>query len=392
VAHRNGGWSWGDWGDNIDMNILDNAWYYLALKAAIPMAAMSGNAGDTAGYRTRMNSIATNFSSTFWNAGEQYFKSSSVTSPDDRANAMAVLSGLAQPQHYAGIRKVLTQRTFASPWMEKYVLEALCMIKSEDVALTRMKSRYGAMVNAGYTTLWEVWTGLKDGTINHGWNAPNTVLSQYIAGLSPTAPGWSSYSVLPQMGSLTAVSATVPSIRGTISASDSVIGNQFIMQLTSPTSTVATIGIPVRDTVKIQKVSVNGTTVWHDGSFVGGVTGVAISGQDTSFLKFTAAPGSWRFVATYSNLQTAIGNNSHISIVKDNLRLTCGRGRPVAHVACSGKFRLQIFDMSGRECVDLTGIDSKDVVLSENFTVSGTVLIRLLSSDGIIVKKAILYQ
>jgi hypothetical protein len=157
------------------MAVLENAWYYLALKAAIPMAAMSGSAGDTAAYRTRMNSITAEFTSSFWNASGQYFISSSVTSPDDRANAMAVLSGLAQPQHYSGIRTVLTQRTYASPWMEKYVLEALCMIKSEDAALTRMKSRYAAMVNAGYTTLWEVWSGLKDGTINHGWNAPNTV-------------------------------------------------------------------------------------------------------------------------------------------------------------------------------------------------------------------------
>jgi alpha-L-rhamnosidase len=278
------------------MAVLENAWYYLALKAAIPMAAMSGSAGDTAAYRTRMNSIAAEFTSSFWNASGQYFISSSVTSPDDRANAMAVLSGLAQPQHYSGIRTVLTQRTYASPWMEKYVLEALCMIKSEDAALTRMKSRYAAMVNAGYTTLWEVWSGLKDGTINHGWNAPNTVLSQYIAGVAPTAAGWSSYGVLPQMANLTAISGVVPSIKGNITVSDSLSASQFVMSLVSPSGTKALVGIPKKRAW--QSVTANGGTVWNQGAFLAGVSGVSGAGEDSLYIKFNVDPGAWRFVAS----------------------------------------------------------------------------------------------
>jgi alpha-L-rhamnosidase len=299
VVHRDGEWNWGDWGSNIDMTVLENAWYYLALKAAIPMAAMSGYAGDTAGYRTRMNSITAHFVSSFWNAGGQYFMSSSVTSPDDRANAMAVLSGLAQPQHYAGIRTVLTQKTYASPWMEKYVLEALCKIHAEDMALSRMKSRYTAMVDANYTTLWEMWTGLKDGTINHGWNAPNTVLSQYIAGVSPTAAGWSRFSVLPQMSTLTAVSAIVPSIKGNIIVSDSFLANQFVMNLSSPVNTTALAGIPKRDSATIQSISANGTVVWQNGSYTAGISGITASTEDSQYIKFNVTSGAWRIVAVY---------------------------------------------------------------------------------------------
>ena len=296
VVHRDGGWNWGDWGDNIDMTVLENAWYYLALKAAIPMGAMSGSAGDTAAYRTRMNSIAAKFTSSFWNASGQYFMSSSVTSPDDRANAMAVLSGLAQPQHYAGLRTVLTQRTYASPWMEKYVLEALCKINADSLALARMKNRYAAMVNANYTTLWEVWSGLKDGTINHGWNAPNTVLSQYIAGMSPTTAGWSSYSVLPQMANLTAISGVVPSIKGNITFSDSLSVSQFVMNLVSPSGTRALVGIPKKRAW--QSVTANGGTVWNQGAFLAGVSGVSGAGEDSLYIKFNVDPGAWRFVAS----------------------------------------------------------------------------------------------
>jgi len=52
---------------------MENAWYYLALKSAIPMATMSGFAQDTVQYRTRMNSISTNFAKVYWNTAGLYF-------------------------------------------------------------------------------------------------------------------------------------------------------------------------------------------------------------------------------------------------------------------------------------------------------------------------------
>ena len=53
VVHRAGGWDWEDWGENIDAPLLDNAWYVLAMKAAIAMAKITGNQADVAGYQRR---------------------------------------------------------------------------------------------------------------------------------------------------------------------------------------------------------------------------------------------------------------------------------------------------------------------------------------------------
>jgi len=345
VTHRDGGWNWGDWGDNIDINVLDNCWYYLALKAAIPMAAMSGSAGDTAAYRTRMNSIASNFVSAYWKTSGQYFMSSSVTTPDDRANAMAVLAGLAQPQHYAGIRTVLAQRTFASPYMEKYVLEALCKMNSDSLALTRMKTRYTAMVNANYTTLWEVWNGLSEGTINHGWNAPNTVLSQYIAGVAPTAAGWSNYSVLPQMAQLTAINAVVPSIKGNIAVSDSLSASQFIMNLASPTGTKALVGIPKKRAWK--SVTANGRAIWNQGAFVTGVTGVSEAAEDSLDIKFNVDPGTWRFAASLEPAGVAPRPKRELSnSFSVDLRKVAGQVAFDPEFAGKPK-RVEVYDFSG---------------------------------------------
>ncbi len=299
VQHRKGAWNWADWGTNIDIDIMDNTWYYLALKAAVPMAAMSGYAGDTVEYRRRMKSIKENFSDVFWIENEQCFRSAKLTIPDDRANAMAVIAGLAKPQQFAGIRKVLQENTYASPYMEKYVLEALCKMGYDTLALDKMKNRYMEMVKSSYTTLWEVWSGLKEGTINHGWNAPNTVLSQYIAGLSPIEPGWSRYQVLPQMGGLTNVSQLVPTINGNINVSHLISSDSFNMDLESPKGTLAIIGIPKKQAVL--SIGVNGKKVWEKGDYMNNVPGVSGAGEGPDFIRFSVEPGKWKFVAVLNH-------------------------------------------------------------------------------------------
>jgi alpha-L-rhamnosidase len=387
VVHRDGGWSWGDWGTNIDMNVLDNCWYYLALKAAIPMAAMSGYAGDTAGYRTRMNSISSNFVTLFWNTAGQHFRSSSVTTPDDRANAMAVLSGLAQTQHYAGIRTVLTQRTFASPWMEKYVLEALCLMKSDSLALVRMKSRYTTMVNANYTTLWEVWNGLSEGTINHGWNAPNTVLSQYIAGVSPTAAGWSSYSVLPQMANLTAINEVVPSVKGNISVSDSLSANQFVMNLVFPSGTRALVGIPKKRAWL--SVTANTKPVWNNGTFLTGVTGVSGAGEDSLYIKFNVDTGSWRFVASLTSVavQNPSQDQTDFGVIPVQVRQSSQGLEIVA--GTNEKYSVNVFDCAGHRVVGLSHQQGGITRIPRRLLNGRVYIVRVATDKDIVTRKIV---
>lgn len=295
VAHRRGAWDWGDWGENIDISILDNAWYYLALKAAIPMAEMSGFPEDTATYRDQMESIEANFSRVFWDNEHQYFISDQLKQPDDRANAMAIVAGLIRPEQFPGVVSVLEQYQFASPYMEKYVLEALCLAQEEEKALTRMKSRYTEMVESEYNTLWEVWSGLEEGTINHGWNAPNTVLSQYIAGISPVSPGWKEYQILPQLGQLTEVSQTVSTVSGLINMQLQVTSDdRLLMRVESPLGTTARVGVPRVQNwsrVRVLPHPVN------DADISAQLAGLKDSGLDERYFYFTISGGVWTFEA-----------------------------------------------------------------------------------------------
>lgn len=296
VEHRRGAWDWGDWGKNIDIEILDNTWYYLALKAAVPMAKLSGFSQDTANYLRRMESIEANFIDAFWKEDEQYFISDWVKTPDDRANAMVINAGLAKSEHFDGIKKVLTENQFASPYMEKYVLEALCKIGSETIALERMKQRYTEMVNSKYNTLWEVWSGLKEGTINHGWNAPNTVLSQNIAGLTPLEPGWSVYSVFPKMGTLLEIEQVVPSIKGNIGVQYKLDTKSFEIILDSPNNTTAIVGIP-KQYMNKAIIKLNGRKVYKKGKFFNKIDGLVRLEDDNDYIRFSVTPGKWHFLS-----------------------------------------------------------------------------------------------
>ena len=108
---------------------------------------------------------------------------------------MAIVSGLADEDMYDEILNVLTTVYGASPYMEKFVEEALCLMGEYDACLERMLARYGEMIDDKDSTLWELWD--KDaGTINHGWTGGSlTVLSKYFGGISPESAGYESYSI-----------------------------------------------------------------------------------------------------------------------------------------------------------------------------------------------------
>lgn len=190
IVYRNGTFMWVDWGDGADAEVLQNCWYYYALSSTQKLAKALDISTDEAFFTERIQKVA---------AGFEKFKKqggySSGTAYDDRANAMAVVSGLADEDMYDEILNILTTTYGASPYMEKFVEEALCMMGEYDACLTRMLTRYQPMIDDKDSTLWELWE--KDaGTINHGWTGGSlTVLSKYFGGISPESAGYESYSI-----------------------------------------------------------------------------------------------------------------------------------------------------------------------------------------------------
>ena len=216
---RKGDWNWGDWGYDIDMGVLTTCWYYLALKAEREFALMTGRTADARQDAEMMAAIEKAFDPTYW-TGKVYRSKEHTGADDDRAQAMAVVSGLASPDKYPALTEALKKEYHASPYMEKYVLEALYLMGQPEAAVQRMHDRYAKMLGyKDYTTLFEGWgigaEGFGGGTINHAWSGgPLTMMSQKIVGIEPTSPGFKTFRVAPQLGSLRQASASLVAADG----------------------------------------------------------------------------------------------------------------------------------------------------------------------------------
>jgi hypothetical protein len=233
VVHRVGQWDWEDWGDNIDPPLLDNAWYLLAMDAAAQIAPLVGHPLDAASFLSRAQGIRNQFNTSFW-TGSAYRSSTYSGETDERGNAMAVLAGLTNPSQAAALRTMLINQQHCSPYMEKYVLQALFALGYPDDALARMRSRYSAMIGASATTLWELFPA--SGGFNHGWSGgPLPLLDEYVTGITNTSLGFATFDVRPALGNtLSRAQANVPSPHGLIAISAARDGMNYRLSVRVP--------------------------------------------------------------------------------------------------------------------------------------------------------------
>ena len=260
VVHRSGSWDWPDWGSKADMTAIENAWVYYALSAAQEMADILGKNEDISFITERKEAIAKGYESLWTDEG---VKSEDVKKPDDRANALAVLSGLATKEQYGTILNVLTTTKNSSPYMEYYVLEALCKMGEYEKARDRIKDRYEDMVNEDYSTLWEFWNSWQ-GTMNHAWSGgPLVIMSKHFAGIVPIEAGYEKVEINPQYALSDNLSCTVPSVKGLITLDYEKTSEGYDVRLTLPENMKAVLYVPEGADVKV-----NAETYYQNGEYV----------------------------------------------------------------------------------------------------------------------------
>ncbi len=262
VVHRSGSWDWPDWGSKADMTAIENAWVYYALSSVEKMADILGKKADTDFITQRKDAIKTGYEALITENG---FKSNDVKKPDDRANALAVLSGLADKEQYTTIKEVLTTTQNSSPYMEYYVLEALCKMGEYEAARDRIRDRYSDMVNEDYSTLWEFWDPWR-GTKNHAWSGgPLVIMSKYFAGITPLTAGYEKVKIDPQYSLYDSVHCTVPGVKGLIILDYENTDGKYTINLELPEGMNAVLYIPQGAVVNI-----NSDLYYNDGGYVNG--------------------------------------------------------------------------------------------------------------------------
>ncbi len=301
LVEREGDWYWGDWGVEIDKQLLFNAWYYLALKGYAKMSELLGNTSELSRTREKLEAFKEAFNTVFWD-GKGYRTADYEGTYDDRAQALAVVSGLADEKKYPAIKKIFTERYLASPYMEKYVLEALFVMGEPEFGLERMKDRFYKMVmESPFTTLYENFgprqmhdkSGfIGHGSNNHAWSGGGlTVLSQYACGLSPLEPAWKLFQVKPQLGILKWAATGNETVAGKVTVKVEQDNSSFNVEVNVPAGTESIVCIPV----KYKSVKVNGEPVYQKKAISNDLA--AFLGMEDGYNRFKVDAGVFRFAA-----------------------------------------------------------------------------------------------
>ena len=297
--------TWFDWGKDVkDTSVIENCFEYIDLKSLRKMALITGHEQDLPEIDAKLTEIKNEFNKRFWRGS--YYQSLDVSTPDDRANAMAINADLAEPEKWDSInRSVLSKTTYSSCFFDRWVFEALCKIGRQDQAMIRMANRYRTMIDSRFSTLWEHYDrwwaswidAFDDGSsLNHGWNPPAILLPKEIAGIRPIEAGWKTFEVLPKEAFLTYIKVEVPTVMGPVHVRVEKTSDVYGVQLESPRGTAGIVGIPKASFVDLQFIAVNGTVIWR-GAAKGAVHGVSFLGDEEGYLKFRVAPGKWSFRA-----------------------------------------------------------------------------------------------
>ena len=283
--------------------MIETCFYYNCMETLQKMAMATGHNADATLIENKLQDIKASFDAKYWKGS--YYMSSQVNEPDDRANAMAVNSGLADKSKWQAIyTNVLAKKTYSSCFFDRWVFEALCKMDKPEAALMRMATRYKTMIPTSITTLWEHydrwWASHVDAfdegsSLNHGWNPPALILSKVITGVEPTLPGWNEFQVLPQEAFLKSIKMTVPTVKGNVSVDIKKSASDYSLRVVVPAGTSAVLGIPFGSFKNLQSVTLQGRQVWKSG-LVGDVKGTTFVDDKNGYVKFKVQAGTWTLV------------------------------------------------------------------------------------------------
>ncbi|MBD5780073.1 glycoside hydrolase [Pelagicoccus sp. NFK12] len=272
-------WNWYDWGvkETQDITILQTALYYAALDSLRKMADELGEPETSAWAAKRLASMKAAFDQAYWTGN--YYSSVPEKLQDDRANAIAILSGLAGHERYEAIvENVLIPNHYCSPHFEWMVNLAMFDAGYPEAAIERMTTRYRGQIDREWlTTLYEKFPN--GGSYNHAWNAPNAIIARRIAGIEPTTPGWKEFVITPTLLDIEHLHQKVPSIAGVIEFGWDRTQDTTVFKIKVPEGTQAQFKLP-KSTHPKNRITLNGKKI-----------------EPPTVQPLTLQPGTWEIIA-----------------------------------------------------------------------------------------------
>jgi len=221
-----------DWGANIDLTRISTAlqimWLW-ALRTGAHLLSSVTHPG-AGHWASSADAVETSLRASAWDESRQAWRTYFDSDDTDSVypNLLAVLAGLHSDNVPDGVRHVLKQAPRpGTPFMAGFALSALGASGEPELATARIRSWWGAMLDADARTFWEefdapekryVMYGRPYGkSLCHAWSAgPAALLPELICGIRPVTDGWKKFTVAPHLGGLSWAGAVVPVAGGEI--------------------------------------------------------------------------------------------------------------------------------------------------------------------------------
>ena len=285
--------SWGDWSPpaaeavsgstgvsaiakNTPLPFMSTGYLYYTADLAAKMAHVLGKTKDERHYTDLAGKVREAFNRKFWNETTGGYGSNNQS-----CNSFALFIGAVPEKNMARVVANLVKdvenhqdHLTTGNLCTKYLLETLANNGQADVAFRIATQKtypsWGFMLANGATTLWERWEHLTKGGMNsHNHPMMGSVSSwfyKYLAGIQadPMAPGFKHFIVRPRVvDGLNWVRASYTSMYGVIRSEWRKENGTFVLKVSIPVNTSATICIPVAQGATITEAGKPVTVTHH---------------------------------------------------------------------------------------------------------------------------------
>jgi hypothetical protein len=206
-------------------------------------------------------------------ASQEYLLDVSTNSfgPRWQTNAVAVLSGTADPSQYdsiwkaslSSVGKIKYNALIITPYYNYYVISAMALMGHRAQALDWIRQYWGGMANEGATSFWEGYDPswykgdfhaslqADNGSgyfvsLSHGWSSGVTPwLMEQVLGIHATGAGFDRVDIRPDLIDLAWAKGGEPTPRGMLDLDIKKAGSGLAVTLNLPPGTDALVSMPV---------------------------------------------------------------------------------------------------------------------------------------------------
>lgn len=250
-----------------DYNAVVNAYYYKALNDMQQIAEALGNNEDAASFAARAARVKKSYQQLLWDKRKKVFRDGIGTEHASlHTNMFAMAFGLVNERDRESVSAFIRSRGMAcSVYGSQFLMDAVYDAGESAYGLSLLNSQqersWYNMIRAGSTVSMEAWDNKykPNQDWNHAWGAvPANVIPRKLMGIEPLTPGWATFRIKPQLGSLPWATLQLPTIKGDIRVEYRQSAGEFFMKVSIPANTTAQVVLPLQ---RGSSIRLNGTAV-----------------------------------------------------------------------------------------------------------------------------------